>query len=123
MKQVHILLIEARENEIEFFTDALEESGLNFFCRTAKNIEQAFKILNNSIPDITFIDSNIVQAEGTIRLKEIKLLQKKPVVVYSTVTNFKANQPNCETFNYVQIPCNYHKMALIFKNLFINNDA
>ena len=123
MKQVHILLIEARENEIEFFTDALEESGLNFFCRTAKSIEHAFKILNNSIPDITFIDSNIVQAEGSIRLKEIKLLQKKPVVVYSTVTNSKKDQPDCEIFNYVQIPRSYHKMARIFKKLFINNDA
>ncbi len=114
-------MIENRENEIEFFTDALEESGLSFLCSNARNTEQAFKILKNSVPDAIFIDTSIARSEESGSIKKIKSLQKIPVIFYSTVLNQKLQQAKAE-LNYVQLPRSIHTMARILKNLFIDNE-
>ncbi|HEY2727126.1 MAG TPA: hypothetical protein VGI61_08140 [Parafilimonas sp.] len=119
MKKIHILVVENRENEIEFFTEALEESGLSFLCNTARNTEQAFKILKNSVPDAIFIDTNIMHGEAG-SIKKIKSLQKIPVIFYSTVLSQKSQQSDV-ALNYVQLPRSIHTMAGILKNLFIEN--
>jgi chemotaxis response regulator CheB len=123
MNKIHILLIENRENEIEFFTDALKESGLSFVCNTARNTEQAFRILKNSIPDAIFIDAYMVNAEAPVIIKKIKSLQKVPVILYSATTGKKPYQnSSIETLGYVQLPGSTRTMARILKNLFIDNE-
>lgn len=123
MKKIHILLVENCDNEIEFFTDALEESGLSFMCNTARNVEQAFKILKNSVPDAIFIDTNIAQSEQSHTIMKIKSLQKTPVIFYSTLMHQNLRRSNADTnFNYVQLPSSIHTLARVFKNLFIDNE-
>ncbi len=85
MKKLHILLVENGENEIEFFTDALKESGLYFLCNTARSIEEAFIILKGSMFDAVFMNAGIIKSERSAVIKRIKQMQKMPVIIYSTV--------------------------------------
>ena len=92
MEKKHILLIENDENEVEFFADALEESNLDFLCSTARNTEQAIRILKNIMPDIIFVDIRISKTAGSAlsrKIKQIQSLRKVPVVMYSNVTHKK----------------------------------
>ncbi|MBV9962725.1 MAG: hypothetical protein JO072_10795 [Parafilimonas sp.] len=118
MKKLHILLIENCEDQIEFFTDALSESGLGFICNTARNIEQAFKILRHSTPDAVFIDAGITGAKKLMELKEMKTARSS-FVFYSTVNGIRQNQP-AVLLNYVQLPRSTVTMANILKNFFID---
>ena len=73
MRKLHIVLVENCENQIEFFTEALNESGLGFTCTTARNVEQACKILKRSLPDAVFIDAAIT---GANKMSEMERLKK-----------------------------------------------
>jgi DNA-binding NtrC family response regulator len=119
MKKLHILLVEKSENQIEFFTDALSESGLGFICNTARSIEQAFKILKNSIPDAVFVDVSISGAQTMSKLKKMKSAQSS-LIFYSTVPGTTLKQ-TASVSNYVQLPGSTETMANILKNFF--NDA
>ena len=121
MKKIHIVLVENHETEIEFFTDALKESGLSFLCNTARSLEQAFIILKNSTPDAVFVDANIIKAQKSDIIKKIKSVQKTPVILYSSISKSKSEVP--ETLNYVQLPGSVQTMARILKNLFIDNEV
>jgi len=116
MQKLHILLVEKRETNIEFFTDALSESGLGFICNTARSIEQAFKILKNSMPDAVFIDVSIAGAQRMSELKKMKSAQSS-LIFYSTVSGAKLKQTS-PVSNYVQLPGNTETMANILKNFF-----
>jgi DNA-binding NtrC family response regulator len=121
MNKIHILLVENRENEIEFFIEALKESGLSFFCNTARNVDDAFKILKNATPDAVFVDAYMIKPETLDTLKKIKSAGNVPVILYSTVRN-KPHKVGLETLSYVQLPGNIQTMAHILKNLFIDNE-
>jgi chemotaxis response regulator CheB len=123
MNKIYILLIENSENEIEFFTEALKESGLSFLCNTARDIDQAFRILKNSTPDAVFIDAYMIKSEAPVIIKKIKSLQKVPVILYSAATGKKAHQvTGLRSLSCVQLPGSTLTMAHIFKNLFIDNE-
>lgn len=115
--KTHILLIEDSENEIEFFGDALEESGLGFSCSTARNIEQAFIILKNSTPDIIFVDIHLAVKDGFFSQK-IRSFHSSPVVYFSTIKGRELQKKGYGIFNYVQLPGSIQTMARILKNLF-----
>ncbi len=123
MKKKSILLVENDETEIDFFADALEESGLSFSCSTARNIEQAYKILRKSIPDLVFINIHVVRIAGSIALNKLQSLQKTPVILYSAIANQNMQKNNCENLSYVQLPNSIKTMANVFKNLFIENEV
>lgn len=120
IKKLHLLLVESSQTEIEFFTDALEESGLMYLCTLAKSSNATYKILKNTTPDVIFISNNIVQNESKNLLKKIKEIYPAPVIVYSTIKSMSLNNSN-QTFNYVQLPNNIFTMGHILKNLFIEN--
>jgi DNA-binding NtrC family response regulator len=123
MNKIHILLIENRENEIEFFTEALKESGLSFLCNTARDTDQAFRILKNTAPDAVFIDAYMIKSEVPVIIKKIKSLQKVPVILYSAAAGKRAHQATGLTpLSYVQLPGSTRTMAHILKNLFIDNE-
>jgi len=118
MEKVHILLVEKGDNEIDFFSDALEESGLSFLCSIARSFEHPLNIFNNTFPDAIFINVNIVNNEHSPFIKKIKSGQSTPVIFYSTSTGIK---PGFQKINYVQMPRSTSTMAHILKNLFTNN--
>ena len=123
MEKKHILLIENDENEVEFFTDALEESKLDFLCSTARNTDQAVKILGNMIPDIIFLDVHISNSGGVNLLdtiKQIQHLRKVPVIIYSDIP-YEKNKVIYEddTANYFHLPGNVQTMAFMLQHLLL----
>ena len=110
----HILLIENNENEIEFFIDALEESELDFFLITVRNIHHVFIILNSGTADMVFINVHLAINHNMIVGKKLKSVYQGPVVFYS---NVKDCQMECGCPNYVQLPGNTQSMGRILRNL------
>lgn len=121
MKKLHILLVENKDDEIEFFTDALEESGLSFLCSNARNMDDALKILHHTTPDIIFVDANMVRHEEINEFKKIKSEQSAPLVFYSAIQTSEIKMQS-SAINYVQLPHSINTMAHILKNLFISNE-
>ena len=114
----HILLIEKGENELEFFTDALEESKLSFLCSIAKSKEQATRILKNIVPDIIFIDVNTAGNDVSRFLHDIQYVHKAPVMLYSSVPGKGITQATRDEISgCFQLPGNVQTMAFILQNL------
>lgn len=121
MKKIHILLVENKDNEIEFFTEALEESGLSFLCNTARNVDEALKILKRTVPDIVFVDSSMAKGEEINVIKKTNRHQHVPLIFYSTISTNKSTA-QCSASNYVQLPRSINTMARILKNLFLGDE-
>jgi len=116
--QRHILLIESCENEIEFFRDALKESGLGFLFTTARSIQQALTILQRNTADIIFINVHLAIKHSIVSAKKIKSICSSPVVFYSNVSIPQSQLASDQNVNYVQLPASIQSMGKILKNLF-----
>jgi hypothetical protein len=115
----HILLIENNETEIEFFRDALGESGLVFSLTIARDIRQAFIILNNSIPDIIFGNVYLVINNDMVSLKKLRSLYPNLAVFYSDVRSGPKQKELLRNLDYVQLPGSTVSMGKILRNLLV----
>ena len=119
----HILLIENDETKLGFFSDALEESNLDFVCSRARNVVQAARILKSVTPDIIFVGMNLPKLSGLEFLKKIKMMECfkfTPVVLYSAMADQKINEElNRNASDYILLPASVITMATILKNFFI----
>jgi two-component SAPR family response regulator len=101
------------------FTDALEESNVDFLCSLARNTEQALKMLKNIVPDIIFIDVHLpaVSKQFVKTIRTIHDSHSVPMVFYSTVSQPSAitNEVNAEYF--LLLPRNLPAMTNILKNI------
>lgn len=121
MKKINIMIIERQENEIEFFKDSLEESGLDFFCTIARNIDQGLKMVESRLPDVVFIDVDVLKTDGLSNIKQFKS-QGAPMVLFSAVDGIKT-QHKLSDLSYVQLPKSIRTMANVLKNFFIDNSV
>ena len=113
-----ILLIEKEENELDFFTEALEESKVSFLCRIAKNREQATSILKNMAPDIIFIDLNTAGNDVNEFLRHINCIHRAPVILYSTLPGKIINKAIPEEISgCFQLPGNVQTMAFMLQGI------
>lgn len=115
--KLHILLIENSENEIEFFSDALGESGLGFSLSIARSLQVAFAILKNCSADIAFVNINLAH-DNIDFFREQKSLYHTPFVLYSNIRSGQVQNGPCKNMDYVQLPASVHSMARILNNLF-----
>lgn len=82
-----ILLIDDDEDELYFFTEALNETSYSFTCIAALSVEEGMKILDHTRPEFIFLDINMPKINGFEGLKLIKKLDSIrhiPVILYST---------------------------------------
>jgi DNA-binding NtrC family response regulator len=118
----HILLIENDETKLDFFSDALEESNLDFVCSRARNVVQAARILKSVTPDIIFVGMNLPKLSGLEFLKKIKNMdcfKFTPVVLYSSMADQKIKEEvHCNASDYILLPASVITMAAILKNFF-----
>ena len=85
-----ILLVDDDDDEHEIFSSALKTIGKVFRFISAKNCEDALRILKTVDPDYIFIDVNMPRINGLTCLREIKKIsriEKIPVYMYSTGMN------------------------------------
>src|SRR5215216_2802271 len=88
--QKHILLIDDDRDELDILNDALETAGISSVCAWAPGAEQAFRILQDMVPDVIFLDLNMPKINGLACLKEIRKIKRLiniPVILYSTCIN------------------------------------
>jgi len=87
MRKKNILLIDDDDDELEIFTAALEDLKISYNCSLARNAQQALVMLDNSVPDLIFLDVNMPGKGGIKCLEDIRerdALKKVPVIIYTT---------------------------------------
>ncbi|HVG41417.1 MAG TPA: response regulator [Chitinophagaceae bacterium] len=81
-----ILLAEDDEEDVEFFSMALQEVAKHIILTIATSEEGILKSLQHTIPDLLFLDSILIHIKGTECLTKIRLhseYEKMPVIMYS----------------------------------------
>ena len=87
-----ILLADDDEADCLLFKEALEELPVSAQLEIVHDGEQLMELLTKkgkSLPDVLFLDLNMPRKSGAISLGEIKrdtVLQKIPVIIFSTAT-------------------------------------
>jgi CheY-like chemotaxis protein len=89
-----ILIVDDDAEDIELFTEAVEEIDSTINCVEAYNGLEALKVLNRNalLPNYIFLDINMPLMNGRKCLEEIKNnnnYRHIPVIIYSTTTDQK----------------------------------
>lgn len=117
------MLIDDDDDELEIFTSALDDLQVAYNCIFARNAEQAMRILNNSTPDLIFLDINMPGRNGMQCLndiKKMKSLEKVPVIMYSTSPDGRAGD-KAMAFGaaaYIRKPSSLSSLSQILKQVF-----
>jgi len=119
----HILLIENNENEIEFFRDALEESGLDFLLSTARSIQEAFTIPDRNAAKMIFVDVQLAMKHNIVLARRLKSFYPGPVIFYSNIMRGQIQKGLHENLNYVQLPGSTQSMGRILRNLLAGSNV
>jgi CheY-like chemotaxis protein len=94
---VIILAIEDDLDDVDFFCEAVKVIDPKIQCIFARDGVEALSILDNTIPDLIFLDLNMPIMDGETCLMEIKkkeYLKEIPVVIYSTAPEVIINPDN-----------------------------
>lgn len=90
----HILLIDDDDDELEIFTEALNQIAVFFTCCQARNVEQAVESIRKRRPDFIFIDYNMPKINGLECLEQLRLLVEPGTtrfIIYSNYIDEKMN--------------------------------
>lgn len=83
-----ILLIDDDKEELDILTLALDAAGIkHVMCAWAKTAEYAYRLFEQIVPDLIFLDYNMPKINGLDCLKQLKRIDKVkdvPVIFYST---------------------------------------
>lgn len=85
--QKTILLIDDDEDEFSILSEALHMAGIDAGCHWAESADAAYRIVENTTPDLILIDYNMPVVNGLTCLREMRKmskLQETPMVFYST---------------------------------------
>lgn len=121
-----IFLADDDYDDVQFFTDALNEISTNSFLTVFCNGAELLNGLNNNkqLPDIFFIDINMPFMNG---LKALALIKENPafnfipIVIYSTYSNMcditKAYQLGASS--YFKKPSNFNSLKEQLKGILL----
>lgn len=122
----YILLIDDDEEELEIFSEALNEIKTPMSCIQSRSATAAMNVLGYLMPDYIFLDLNMPGIDGLKCLDEIKKtreLYNVPVILYShTITHetsekaFEAGAAAC-----IKKPSTVHTLAGILQEIFSAN--
>jgi len=123
MCKKNILLIDDDDDELEIFAAALEDLQVSYNCSLARNAQQAMIMLNNSVPDLIFLDVNMPGKGGLKCLRDIRerdSLKKVPVIIYTTCHHEQGgkNAMNSGAVAYVRKPSSIKSLTAILKQVF-----
>jgi len=122
----YILLIDDDEEELEIFSEALNEIKTPMSCIQSRSGAGAMSLLSYLMPDYIFLDLNMPGMDGMKCLDEIKKtkeLYNVPVILYSHTINhetykraFEAGAVAC-----IKKPSTVHTLAEILQEIFSAN--
>jgi two-component system chemotaxis response regulator CheY len=118
-----ILLIDDDADEIGILTEAIAMAGSNSTCDWAPGPQVAYGLLQNSHPDLIFLDFNMPGDDGLVcleALKRKKELQDIPVVMYSTYIDYGLQKKAMDkgAFRCIQKTTSVHDLVKELKQLF-----
>jgi len=119
----YILLIDDDEEELEIFSEALNEIKKPMSCIQSRSGASAISLLSYLMLDYIFLDLNMPEMDGLKCLDEIKKTKEPynvPVILYShTITDetykraFEAGAAAC-----IKKPATVHTLAEILQEIF-----
>ncbi len=86
-------LIDDDPDELDIFTEALNEIDTGYSCTWAESPFRALELFKTVIPDFIFLDINMPRMDGFECLREIRKLpdfKEVPVILYSNGINEEA---------------------------------
>lgn len=90
MPQLHVLFVDDDPDEFYLFNEAIEHGGLDVKLTHLQSSNRLFELLEESKPDLVFMDINMPYKDGVEALAEIRNssgYQTLPIVIYSTTKN------------------------------------
>ncbi len=118
--QIFVVLADDDVDDRDFFSEALEETGLSIRLEMAEDGESLLKLLksNGKQPDLIFLDLNMPNKNGRECLDEIRKspdLKHIPIIIYSTSS---AKRDIDDTFEkganlYVSKPSSFNELKEI----------
>lgn len=123
-----VLIADDDPDDIEMFTEALQEIDGNIRCISASNGYDALQLLsvvNIPKPDMIFLDLNMPKLSGKqclIKLKQQQRLADIPVVIFTTS---KLDDDNDEmrrlgAVDFITKPSRYSELVQLLGNLLAN---
>jgi len=82
----HIMLVDEGKEQLNFFVEAMDKTGITYKCTWATSGAQAFSQLQYLTPDIIFLNLDLPGMEGLTILPEIRNIPRladAAIVVYS----------------------------------------
>ena len=86
-------LIDDDPDELDIFTEALNEIDPGYTCTWAESPFRALELFKSEVPDFIFLDINMPRMDGFECLREIRKLSafaEVPVILYSNGINEEA---------------------------------
>ena len=128
MPLISIMLIDDDEDDLDIFSQALMKIDPSIQFAGFKNGMDAFKLLNDSatkLPDLIFLDLNMPCMNGFECLKKIrenKLLNNTPVIIYSTVTRLADPiDPIYQPVKFLSKPATFNEIIQALKIIISNH--
>jgi CheY-like chemotaxis protein len=123
-----ILLIDDDRDELDLFTQALEEIPGSFICSYAPAAEKALALLEKFQPDYIFIDYNLPRVNGVellITIKIDKRLADIPAFIYSTHVSpeMKKQALGAGAMGCIQKPKSIRLMSDVLRNVLVSSRA
>lgn len=117
-----ILIVDDDEDDIDLFKEVVEDLFPKTACHSARNGEEALKMLKNAddFPDIIFMDLNMPRMDGKTCLKKLKehdQLNKIPVVIYTTSSslNHKTETRKLGATHFITKPTSYTRLCEVIE--------
>lgn len=120
-----VLIVDDDRDDVELFSEALNEIDSSIKCLTASDGDQALEILRNhrvSLPDFIFLDLNMPRSGGKqclIQIKKNKSWSDIPVIIYTTSRNEedKRETKKLGAAGFITKPSNYKDICRVLDKI------
>lgn len=122
---IHIMLADDDEDDILFFTDALDELKINTQVNSFKDGEELMNYLNRDdarMPNVLFLDLNMPKKTGIECLAEIKASKKMSDIAVAIYSTSASDEDIERTFVlganiYIKKPSDFNKLKKVLSEV------
>jgi len=121
----YILLIDDDKDELEIFSEALDEIKVQMSCIQSTSATAALSLLNYLVPDCIFLDIKMPGMNGFECLEEIKKIESLsdvPVILYSNWVTEETSEKAIEAgaAACIKKPDEINALAKVLEGIFLS---